>query len=448
MRFRSGGSAAQPRRFVRSQPATLSEMRVLLTRLFAPWAARQATIAVVLAGIALFIALDRSRLMSNPEWRIDEGQRIAESYVLRLVQAGEFGHPDLFRYVTDSSHPQMNKYFFGLALHLAGVELPRDLALPRYYESGGLQRTGAAPPPHLRATFEPMLQPARRAALLCNVLSAMVVLWLLLRWCGAGAALIAVFVLARHYLAASYVVYARSDALQTCAMTLTLLPVAAMWRNPRSRLAFGAALLAGVFSAICFQTRLNGLLALGAAGFVLIVLAARTRDLRPLLLAAIMVIVCGVVSIASNPYYWAEPSPPDAVPEVYRQSEPLPLRVITRFRVQIAELQLLLREAEGWELPSIADRARFVARVLFSGLAGIAILFGLLAGAVAAFFRRSSTDVLAWSWGIPLILVFTLWIPLSWDPYVLLIFPTVVLLSAMGASRPVSLWLQRRDAAS
>ncbi|HEX2834959.1 MAG TPA: hypothetical protein VHW00_18235 [Thermoanaerobaculia bacterium] len=413
-----------------TNPAAMRAITMLLT----PWPARRATLFVLLGGLIVFVWLARSDALLHAEWRVDEGQRIAESYALRLVEEGEFGHPDWFRYPTDSSHPQMSKYYFGLALQLAGVELPRDLALPRYYESGGIARTGWAPPPHLRSIYEPMLVPARRAALLCNVISAMVVVWLLLRWCGAGAALLAGVVFARHYLMATYVSYARSDALQTCAMTLTLLPLASLWRNSRSRGAYAAAAVAGVLAAICFQTRLNGLLCLGAAGLVLIVLALRDRDVRPLVLAAIVVFVCVAVSLVSNPFYWAQPSRVDGLPVIYQRHEPLALRVMTRFHAQMQELRMLMKEFGPSTLRSLAERGRFTARVLFSGVAGKVILGGILAGALAAFFRRPPHAVFAWLWGLSALVVFALWIPLAWDPYVLLIFPSIVLMAAVGWS--------------
>ena len=181
--------------------------------LFAPWPPRRATLTVVLAGLLLFVAFDRSAEMNRARWDVDEGQRIGESYFLRLLQQGEVHHPDWFRFITDSSHPQMNKYCFGLAARLHGVELPRDLALPRHYEDGGLETTGWTPPPHLLPVYEPMLRPARRAALLCNVVSLMVVSWLLLRWWGLASAAIAATLFLRHYIVTTYVLHAVSDAL-------------------------------------------------------------------------------------------------------------------------------------------------------------------------------------------------------------------------------------------
>ena len=371
--------------------------------------------------------------MRTASWRVDEGQRIAESYFLRLVEERAFNHPDWFRFVTDSSHPQMSKYYFGVALRVHGIEPPRDLALPRYYESGGLTATGWPPPPHLMAVYGPMLRPARRAALLCNVISWMTITWLLLRWCGAGAALIAAAIFTRHYLPVSLFAHARSDALQTCAFTLTLLPLAAIWRAPRSRSAFAMAALAGVFAAVSFQTRLNGLLALGGAGIVLIALAVRERDRRPLVLLLLATITCATVALVSNPYYWAEPLPTPGVAAAYLEHEPLPIRVVSRLRIQVADLQSLLHVHAYDALSSPADRLRFVAGVLFSGVAGLLMLGGAAAACILLFARtRRSTLLLPALWSIPVIGVFTLWLPLAWEPYILMIFPSAVLFAASG----------------
>lgn len=401
--------------------------------LFCPWSVRPATIVTVAAGLVLFIVLDRTEAARSPTWGVDEGQRIAESYFYRLLEERAFRHPDWFRVITDSSHPQMNKYFFGLALRVQGVEPPRDLALPRYYESGGLKAGGWQPPPHLLPVYGPMLRPARRAALLCNVLSWMTVTWVLLRWYGAGAALIAAFLFARHYLPLTFYAAARSDALQTCALTLTLLPLCAIWRRMHGRAAFASAVLVGVFSAISFQTRLNGLLALGGAGVVLIALAIRERHRRPLVLLLVAVITCAAVSLLSNPYYWAKPLPAPGLSPAYLVDEPLPLRVVSRFRLQIADLRILLHDHAYAAMESPLERLRFVASVLFSGAAGLLLLGGLGAAAVLLFVRSSRESLMFPAvWGLPLIGVFAVWLPLSWEPYVLLIFPTAVFLAAGG----------------
>jgi hypothetical protein len=419
--------------------------RSLEKLLFTPWPARRATLVTLIAGVVLLVVFDRSAEMNSVTWGVDEGQRIAESYFLRLAEAGAFAHPDWFRVDTDSSHPQVNKYFFGLAVQAHGVELPRDLALPRYYESGGLAATGWQPPPQLMPVYGPMLRPSRRAALLCNVISWMAVTWLLLRWCGAGAALLAAAIFTRHYLPLTFYARARSDALQACSFTLTLLPLAVLWRGVRGRTAVFAAVLIGVLSAVCFQTRLNGLLTLGGAAVVLILLAVRQRTWQPIVLLAIATITCATLSLLSNPYYWAEPRPAPGLAAVYLAGEPLPLRVLHRFNTQVADLQTLLEKHAYDALPSPLDRGRFVARVLFSGLAGWLVLGGAIA-ALALCLRRSthSTLLLPCVWAVSVIGVFTLWLPLGWEPYVMMIFPTAVLLAACGWSALAVAVLPRR----
>ncbi|HEX9985808.1 MAG TPA: hypothetical protein VGF69_21290 [Thermoanaerobaculia bacterium] len=419
--------------------------RSLEKLLFTPWPARRATLVTLITGVVLLAVLDRSAAMNSATWGVDEGQRIAESYFLRLVEAGDFDHPDWFRVATDSSHPQMSKYYFGLAVQAHGVQLPRDLALPRYYESGGLDATGWKPPPQLMPVYGPMLRPARRAVLLCNVISWMAVTWLLLRWYGAGAALLAAAIFTRHYLPHTFYASARSDALQACSFTLTLLPLAVLWRGVRGRGAVFAAVLIGVFSAVSFQTRLNGLLAFGGAAVVLIVLAIRQRDRRPIVLLALATVTCAGFALLSNPYYWARPQAAPGVAAAYLVDEPLPLRAVTRFRMQVADLGTLLQDHAYAALPSPLDRGRFVARVLFSGLAGWLVLGGAIAALVLCL-RRSTRDTLLLPcvWAVSVIGVFTLWLPLGWEPYVMMIFPTAVLLAASGWSALAVAALPRR----
>jgi len=408
-------------------------MTRIVVRLSTPLSGRAAAAVTISCGLILLLLLDRTAAMRSEQWQVDEGQRIAESYFLRLLLEGEFAHPDWFRNITDSSHPQMSKYFFGLAVRLAGVELPRDLALPRYYEQGGLERGGWQPPPHLMPVYRPMLQPARRAALLCNVISWMAVTWLLLRWMGPGAALLAAFVFARHYLPVMLYAHARSDALQTCAFTLTLLPLAAIWRGTARRWSVAAACASGLFAAIAFQTRVNGLLAMGAAAVVLLVLAVRTRDRRPIVLVAVMTLTCAVAAVVSNPYYWAQPRDGQGLRAACERDEALPLRVASRFRTQVADLQLLLHGASYAALPSLPDRACFLGRVLFSGVAGMLLLGGFIAAVAMLFVPAARASLLLpCTWSISAIAVFTLWLPLSWEPYVLMIFPTAVLFATTG----------------
>lgn len=413
---------------LRSQTA-----QVFRDRLLAPWPARSATIVTVVGALVLFLVLDRTDPMRRDAWNVDEGQRIAESYFVRLLEERAFDHPDWFRVVTDSSHPQMSKFFFGIALQLQGAKPPRDLALPRYYESGGLDRSGWRPPPHLMKDYAPLLLPARRAALACNVVSWMAITWLLLRCFGGGAALVAAFVFTRHYLPVTLFAHARSDALQACAFTLTLLPLAAIWRGARGRAAVAAAILIGICAAVAFQTRLNGLLALGGAATVLLAITLRERNPRALRLLLLAILACFSLSIVSNPYYWAKPRPAPGLPAVYLEDEALPLRVATRFRLQVTDLGTLLDHHRYAELASPAARVGFVAKVLSSGVAGLVLLGGIIA-ALVALLMTSRRDATLFSavWTLSVGGVFALWLPLAWEPYILIIFPSAVLFAAGG----------------
>jgi 4-amino-4-deoxy-L-arabinose transferase-like glycosyltransferase len=191
------------------------------------------------------------------------------------------------------------------------------------------------------------------------------------------------------------------------------------------------AVMIGAGSAVSFQTRLNGLLALGGAGIVLIAVAFRRRDGRALVLPLIATITCATVALLSNPYYWAEPRPAPQLAAQYLEHEQLPARVVSRVRTQLAELHTLLEQHAYAELRWPTDRCRFVAGVLFSGSAGLLLLGGFAAALILLLGRRQWSVLLFPAlWGMPVNGVFALWLPLAWDAYVIMIFPSAVLLAA------------------
>jgi hypothetical protein len=264
------------------------------------------------------------------------------------------------------------------------------------------------------------------------------VVWVFWSWWGPLAALLPALLLWRHYLFWGLVGQARSDALETLAVTATLPILAVLWRRddriPRAWLCWGGVL--GLLSAIAFQTRLNGLIAFG---MVMVVLGADylTRRRRgPLIGGAAACAVFLVVSVALNPFYWANPKPESASLVAMTADGALPVRVIHRFGRQVASLQRQLElQPERWRLRTVGSRIGFASSVLTSGKAGKVALLGALL-LVPMMFRgqaedRRAAQLVGLSCGV-MIAVFAVWVPLAWDPYVLVILPAWIAVGSAG----------------
>jgi hypothetical protein len=394
---------------------------------------------IVWGGACAFVQLTGN--WGDP-WKVDEAQRISESYFLRLVEAGDFSNPDWFARITDSSHPPVNKYVFGLAIQLHGVELPRDLGYPRYVESG---EGDYVPPSEFDSILRPMLVPSRRAAMVFTAATAGVLFVVLWEAYGLMTALLALVLFFRHYLTPMIQTMANSDSVQVFLITATVWPLWRLWRAPSHDgwrpVVLGVA--AGSLSALAFQTRVSGLLALGGTLVVLATLYLNSRSPALWRVAAVAVMSCSLVSIAVNPYYWAQPRAGDDVPEEYRTASALPLRPIIRLRLQIRDLKRLLDgQDERSKLRTLTERIRFVAQVLSSGKAGlIAVTGALMAGglAVAGRLPAWSGSVFLCVWGGSMIAALTVWLPLSWDKYVWVALPPLVAIGAAGWSEAVAL---------
>lgn len=388
--------------------------------------------AVILVAICAVLGM-RSRDL-DAAWRVDEGQRIAEGYVWRLLRAGDVAHPDFFRTIAFRSHPQISKFFYGAAVEMAGVPPPRDMRLALRYDAGA----GAATMPDEHAAeYLPMRRPARLASFFANVLTAAILFVVLMRAHGIAVALLSQLLLFRHYLFASALFYARSDTVQTFLTTATLAPL--VFLPARS----GAA-VAAVFAALAFQTRVNGAVALLMCLAFLIVRAPRER--QTWIAVAILVVVFGIAGVAANPYYWAEPRAAVGIPESILAEEILPMRVLHRAQLQLTELRQLLGGVDAqWHIPSIGGRIAFTARSLFSGLSGLLIAAGILL-ALLTLRAASPRERATIAWALTGIVAIAAWMPLRWDYYLLLIVPPAVVAASTGyaaALRRVMAWRAR-----
>ena len=385
--------------------------------------------------LGILLALVPKSQLQRP-WLVDEGQRIAEGYFWRLAIAGDFTNADWFRDIAVRSHPPVSKYFFGAAVSLAGVPPPHNLELVDAYDRGA---TGM--PPEFAAEYLPRLQPARLASFGCHVLTALILFAVALRTTGPLAAVASQIILFRHYLFATTIFYARSDTLQTLCATSTIVLLLVCVSVSRKPAMLTAATLAGVLSALAFQTRLDGgVVLLMSASFLIAHDYRQPRRVASCLAA--MTVAFLVVAVGINPYYWAIPYPAFGVPSIFLTPDPLPSRIVHRYLQQFADLRSLLSFVEPqWHLDSIPQRVAFAASVFFSGKAGIATLVGWLL-AVVAMLRRLLTSheraTLAWAFtGVSAI---TIWIPLSWDFYLLIVLPAGVLGCAVGYGASIR-WL-------
>ena len=281
-------------------------------------------------------------------------------------------------------------------------------------------------PAAFEAEYRPMRRPARFGSFVLNIGSALLIFATLSLCCGVAFGAASQVMLFRHYLFAECLFYARSDTVQTFFTTLPLLLLSLPARRGHTWLAA----VAGVSAALAFQTRLNG----GAALLMAIAfLALRdSRDWRALIKILIVVLTFAVVSVAINPFYWAVPRDASGIPEELSLKEPLPLRVIHRVEVQVDDLRVLLDGVEPqWKLNTVVSRVRFTSSVLFSGLAGMAVAGGLIIGLVTMG-KMTADQRSIMAWAVTGILVIAVWIPLAWDPDLLMVLPAVVAAASVG----------------
>jgi hypothetical protein len=385
-----------------------------------PTARQTLAICAVLFAVYAVTGL-RSKQLDAP-WKVDEGQRICEGYSWRLLRAGDVANPDWFRTIAFRTHPPVSKYFYGAAVELAGVPLPRDLGLARAYDSGAGAGTM---PAQFEAEYLPMRRPARIASYLLNASTAILLFGVLLWLQGIAPAVLSQFLLFRHYLFGEALFYARSDTVQTFVTAVTIAALLCCV----ARHSVVCASLAGVFAALAFQTRLNGGVALAMCFAFLLSAGLQRRSL--IACAGALSAAFAVVSIAVNPYYWATPRfAPDVPPALLHDT--LPWRIVTRFLLQIRELRTLLGGVPPeWHLISIPSRLAFTVSVLFSGKSGVLLAIGIVLS-LAMMKVLTATERAMLAWAIAGIVVVAVWIPLRWDMYLLLIVPPAVIASSTG----------------
>jgi 4-amino-4-deoxy-L-arabinose transferase-like glycosyltransferase len=380
-------------------------------------------LALFIFGVVLVIGGQRASLPGP--YRIDEAHKVGETYFLLLALRGDFSHPDWFREIEQRTNPPVGKYLFGLSALLHGAKIPAELQMAH----AGLE--SVQPPPDLGRRYLPALVAARRVSVVATALTA-IVLYLAARLLsGLGASLLAVALYLGNFLTQAFLATAVFDPLLTLFVTLTVLPLLPVWKD--SRRDFWWCCLAGTIAALAFQVRASGLIALAAVVLALIVLSLRRKSARPLLLAMAATATCLVVATIINPFYWAVPD--DVIlAEMLESDELLPLRVVKRYGIQIQDQQRILAEAQrrGGALRP-AERPRFIAEMALADWAGMLSLIGLLLGLfLLARSPKGKRLLPACAWGLPIILLTVLLLPLPWPRYVLVLVPPLALIGALG----------------
>ena len=384
-----------------------------------------------LSSFAVFAAVLIFLLSSGRErggFRIDEAHKVADTYFFHLLQTGDFANPDWFRHIADRTNPPVGKFLFGLSAWLHGATLPTDLSRRIEEPDGSLGQ-------RLRGDEReiiPVLVAARRVSIIATALTAAVVFSAAAFVAGPAAGVAAVILFVAHYLTLTYSATAIYDPLLTLFVALSMLPLLHLSRESSKRRLLVSSIVAGLVAAAAFQTRLSGLIGLAALTSVFIArwLITKRKELLQFVLVAIPVFV--VVAAAVNPFYWSNPRAPGL-----QSNAVLPLRIVERFSLQVAELSELLSRQVGDQemLDAPGDKLRYAAEILLGDLTGMLTLLGW---GIAAFFlvtgssRQRVRAIALLSWCILIIGLLTFWIPLAWPRYMLVAIPPFALGGAVG----------------
>ncbi|HYM60062.1 MAG TPA: hypothetical protein VEZ11_04130 [Thermoanaerobaculia bacterium] len=362
------------------------------------------------------------------DFRIDEVHKIGETYALRLVEEGRFHDREWFASAVERSNPPAGKYLFGLAIQLAGQPLPADSALARSVEHGA-----RLPPPEWLARCRSWLRPVRFLTAAVTALTAALLFFMVSRAAGMLGGTIAVILYVTAFLTLTFAATAVFDPLLTLFVLASAAPLLSdrLFRSP----GWDAALIAtaSLMAALAFQVRLSGLVALPAAIAILFIRAWRGRLGRAALLSIALGLGTLAIGTTINPFYWTTASDP-TLPAVFQASEALPMRIVSRYRMQIADLTAIM---SGLHEPHLGPTGtlQFVAEYAFGDEAGIALLGGVLLAA-AAFalprLRPPRSEIPLALWPAAVIMIFTAWLPLRYPRYVLLTIPPFAILAAIG----------------
>jgi hypothetical protein len=364
-------------------------------------------------------------------FRIDEVHKISETYFLRLAERGDFANRDWFMDPVERSNPPVGKYLFGAAVQAAGLPLPEDLTVAAL-TAGGRR----IPPPERVMMYRRWLRPARLVSLFATAATAALVFMIVTRVAGVWAALLAVILQMESFLTQAFSATAVFDPLLTLAIVAAaapaMVPIAGrpawMWRL----------LLSGAMAGLAFEIRASGLVAALAAGVVIIGgMASRSRDLRSSIGGALAAAAaCVSIATSVNPFYWSLPTDP-RVPGVFRSPQWLPGRIVSRYALQMGDLQTIL--AGQPRFSGAVAKARFAFEYLFGDWVGIALLLGLVLAVLTLWRSDFRGWRLLFGWAAIVATVLVAWLPVAYPRYLLAAVPPLAVLSSLGWTAAISL---------
>lgn len=388
--------------------------------------------AVCLIGVLAFaavVALAGSARTGRGDFRIDEAHKISESAFLRLWMRGEVRDPAWFASIVDRTNPPVGKYIFGAAILLTGRQLPQ---LPTLAVHGDF-----IPPffsEELSAPYRHLLPAVRSASAVAIALTAAFLTMMLARYQGWVAAAAAFAFFAGVALTREYSTTAVFDPWFALFFMMTI-AVTAMLAGATSpgRIAAIAALI-GVVTALTFQTRLNGLLALLIAmPFVWLILR---RTVRTAIAATVIVMsVFVATTLALNPYYWSAPRTPLAPFSDHRGV----MRPMERLLQQKHDLERLVAPLQEGRVEgrTLGEKFRYLAEGVIDGVAGLLSMFFAVVGVVVLGVRWRSLAPslragLLMSLAVILTMVATL--PMPWSRYLLVDVAPLALLGGFAVA--------------
>lgn len=351
-------------------------------------------------------------------FRIDEAHKISETAFARLAARGDFDHPAWHEHIIDRTNPPVGKYFLGSFIGLSGASLPDPPTLSHASEADGF--LAANLPEAATRRFLPALRPARIGSLIATSAAAAILAWSIAVAAGSAAAIVGVALYTTSFLVMTYGAAAVFDPL------LALLvacggPLAIAGQRLRAH----SAVALGLISALAFQTRLTGLIALVA---VLGAVALFSRDRLRLFFrwVAIALVTFMPAVVVVNPFYW---SPPDA-------GALNPARWFSRFATQLEDLSSLLAmlEKRGFVIRTSAEKVDFLFQNLFGDLSGLILASGiilLIASLVRSRRWPRETRLLS-AWAALVLIPTILWLPVAWPRYLLSLIAPAATLAAFG----------------
>lgn len=372
----------------------------------------------------------------RPGFQIDEAHKLSESAFLSLWLRGDVRNPAWFEHIIDRTNPPVGKYLIGSAVLAAGAAVPALPTLSALAPEGGIP---AIHPPHLTRRFELLLVPARRAPAVAVAITAALLAFVLARIDGllAAASAVAFFCSCHLTLDLSRWIVVDSFLAMFVAAAVVGLVVLVQARTTGGTIASAA--VVGLASALAFQTRLNGLLALATILPIMLVALRTRRKVAAASVAACLTLFI-VTVMAVNPYYWSAPA---TRIDPFSQHR-FPLRPAERVVTQARDLRTLAtRLQEGRiEARTIPEKIGYSfatvmldhASVLMTVLAAVAVIRFGISGRSR---RRDARYALAVAFAIAMVMAISL--PMPWPRYVFVIVPSLAMLAGLAVGDLVRL---------